>query len=273
MIRSLNTAEKAMQMQQVRIDALANNLANVTSSGFRGVLTRVAEAGAVPTENDRLDGLVQPQTELTGQGAQRIRPNPGRPGDDNWLPVNPLEMYQATDVRSGPVTATGRDTDVALLGRGFFCLQADTGESYTRGGSFVLNSQKELTTPDGTRVLGTGGPILIDGQGFSIETDGRVLVDGAVVGQIKVVDFADPSRLEHLGGNVLAAPEGMEPQAVPPEEVVLAQGHLEGSNVDPISTLVAMIEAQRAFEVHSKVLTTEDEMLSKSVNNLPRVNS
>lgn len=270
MIRSLNTAEKAMQMQQVRIDALANNLANVTSTGFRGILTRVSESGAVPTADEIRDGLIQPQTDQT---AQKPLPRAGIKGDDNWLPVNPLEMYHATDNRSGPVTATGRDTDVALLGRGFFSLQTDAGERYTRGGSFVLNSQKELTTPDGTRVLGTGGPIVIDGQSFSIENDGRVLVDGAVAGQFKVMDFSDPTRLEHVGGNLLKAPEGMEAQPVPVEEIVVAQGHLEGSNVDPISTLVAMIEAQRAFEVHSKVLTTEDEMLSKSVNNLPRVGS
>ena len=91
--------------------------------------------------------------------------------------------------------------------------------------------------------------------------------------QFKVVDFSDPGKLEHLGGNLLKPPEGMEPQAVPALEIAMAQGHLEGSNVNPIDTLVAMIQAQRAFEVQSKVMSTEDEMLSKSVNNLPRVNA
>jgi flagellar basal-body rod protein FlgF len=265
LIRSLNTAEKAMQMQQVRIDALANNLANVDTTGFRGILTRVAEEGAPETVRTDQDELVQPQLDQTQQ-----KPQPTR-GADNWKPVNPLELYHATDIRSGPVTATGRDTDVALLGRGFFAIETEAGERYTRGGSFTVNDQRELTTPDGVRVLGTGGPIVVSGENFSVETDGRILVDGVQTGQFKVVDFSDPNRLEHLGGNILKAPEGMEAQPVPPAEISLAQGHLEGSNVDPIDTLVAMIEAQRAFEFQSKVMTTEDEMLSKSVNNLPRI--
>ncbi len=263
MIRSLNTAENAMQMQQVRIDALANNLANVNTTGFRGVLTRVSESGA-PENTDNIQ---------EGQDQAKTNQIPLPKGDQNWAPVNPLELYHATDTRGGPVTATGRETDVALLGRGFFALQTEGGERYTRGGSFTLNTQKELTTPDGTKVLGTGGPIVLNGESFSIEGDGRVLVDGAQVAQFKVVDFSDPGKLEHLGGNLLKAPEGMEPQAVPALEIAMAQGHLEGSNVNPIDTLVAMIQAQRAFEVQSKVMSTEDEMLSKSVNNLPRVNA
>lgn len=250
-----------MQMQQVRIDALANNLANVNTTGFRGVLTRVAEAGAMEAAENLQEGQAQAETNQM----------PIPKGEQNWAPVNPLEMYHATDTRGGPVTATGRETDVALLGRGFFALQTEGGERYTRGGAFTVNSQKELTTPDGTKVLGTGGPIVLNGDSFSIEADGRVLVDGAQVAQFKVVDFSDPGKLEHLGGNLLKAPEGMEAQAVPAQEIAMAQGHLEGSNVNPIDTLVAMIEAQRAFEVQSKVMNTEDEMLSKSVNNLPRV--
>ena len=94
--------------------------------------------------------------------------------------------------------------------------------------------------------------------------------DGAVAGRIRLVDFADPTRLEHLGANLLAAPADMPAEAVPAAAIAVAQGHLEGSNVNPIDTLVAMIEAQRAFEVHAKIMSTEDEMLNKAVNNLPR---
>lgn len=267
MIRSLNTAEQAMQMQQVRIDALANNLANVNSAGFRGILTRVEEGGIRPRMDGNVDGMQQPQLDQPNQNRRMSS------GESNWLPARPLELYQATDTRSGPVTATGRDTDVAILGRGYFTVSTEDGDRYTRGGSFSLNDDKELTTPDGRTVLGTGGPIVINGKDFSIENDGRVLVDGAEVGSFKIVDFSDPTRLEHLGSNMLKAPDSMEATPVPKEEIVVAQGHVEGSNVNPIDTLVAMIMAQRAFEIQSKILNTEDEMLSKSVNNLPRVNS
>ena len=269
MIRSLRTAEKAMQMEQVRIDALANNLANIDSTGFRGILTRVGEVGAPSSKPNLLDGLVQPQLEQT---KPKALPKPVQ-GEDNWKPVNPLELYYATDNRAGPITATGRGTDVAILGRGFFAIETEAGERYTRGGSFTINNQKELTTPEGLKVLGTGGPIIISGDNFTMENDGRVMVNGAQVAQFKIIDFADPTKLEHQAGNMLKPGEDMEALPVPTEEIVLAQGHLEHSNVDPIDTLVAMIEAQRAFEIHSKILNSEDEMLSKSVNNLSRVGS
>ena len=81
----------------------------------------------------------------------------------------------------------------------------------------------------------------------------------------------DPTRLTHLGASLLVPPPDMEAKALDRAEASLAQGHLEGSNVNPIDTLVAMIAAQRAFEVQSKVLQAEDEMLEKSVNNLPRI--
>ncbi len=260
MIRSLNTAEQAMQMQQVRIDALANNLANANSTGFKQVLTRVAEVGGI--QNPDINPDVNPRDvsvtkQLNANGA--------------WPKTMDLQLYHATDTRNGPVRATGRDTDVAVLSRGFFALQTPDGERYTRAGAFRIDNTSTLVTPDGTPVLGDGGPIKIEGKSFSIENNGSIMVDGNIVGRFKLVDFADTTKLEHLGANLLRPPENMMPQPVPAEEIVVAQGHLEGSNVNPIDTLVAMITAQRAFEVQSKVTMTEDDMLSKSVNKLPQV--
>ena len=259
MIRSLNTAEKAMQMEQVRIDALANNLANVDSTGFRQILTRVVERNApeVPV----------PDAERTVAAAAA---DGGRTVGGTTVP-DTLVLH-ALDSRPGPVGATGRDTDVAIMGRGFFAIQTEAGERYTRGGSFRLDSERRLTTPEGSLVLGSSGPVTLDGREFSIEPDGSVTVDGELRGRLRLVDFADPSRLEHEGANRLLAPPDMEPVDVPLEEVAVARGMLEGSNVEPIDVLVAMIAAQRAFEMHTKVLTTEDEMLNKSVNTLGRAN-
>ena len=261
MIRSLNTARDAMQQEQMRIDALANNLANVNTAGFRQVLTRVAENGTLGADAQTTGGTAQ----TAGQARSRAT------GDDPWTRDLQTTMYHAVDMRRGTLRSTGRDTDVALMDRGFFVVQDPAGERYTRDGSFRLDAERRLTTPDGRIVLGTGGPLTIAGDDFSIERDGTVIVDGAPAGNLRVVDFDDPSRLEHLGGSLLAAPEDMPAQPVPREEIIVAQGHLEGSNVDPVDTLVAMITAQRAFEMQSQVMTTEDEMLNKSVNNLPRV--
>lgn len=261
MIRSLNTAEQAMTLSQLRIEALANNLANVNSTGFKQILMRVAESGA--QENAAAGKEPAAQESSSAQKATS--------GSDLWSPLQGLEMFHALDTRGGPVRATGRDTDLALMDRGFFVIQTEAGERFTRNGSFLVDAAGQLTTADGKLVLGDGGAIKLDGESFNIQTDGQVIVDGNPMGRLKVVDFEDPSRLENLGGTLLKNPEDMSPQEVPPAEIVMAQGHLEGSNVNPIDTLVAMITAQRAFEMQSQVMTTENEMLGKAVNNLPHI--
>ena len=262
MIRSLNTAARAMQMEQVRIDALANNLANVSASGYRQIITRLAE----PEPTAPAAGGPAPADAAAAAG----RATAGAASDARWRPVTRADLSHALDVRPGPIQPSGRDTDVAIMGKGFFEIQTADGPRYTRNGSFILDSERQLTTPDGHPVVGDGGALRLDGGEFTIASDGTVTVDGQSVGRLKLVDFADPSRLEHMGDALLKAPADMAPQPVATEDTVVAQGHIEGSNVNPIDTLVAMIEAQRAFEIQSKVVQSEDQLLSKSVNNLPR---
>jgi flagellar basal-body rod protein FlgG len=240
-----------MQLEKIRIDALANNLANVNTAGFKQILTRVAEAAAEQKPKESTEGTA---------------PEPPRLGRDPRL-----QMYHALDNRPGTVQATGRDTDVAVMGAGYFEVKTPAGPAYTRHGSFLLDAEHRLTTPDGHSVMGERGPISLEGGEFTIANDGAVMVDGKATDRIKLVEFADPTRLEHLGASLLVPPPDMEIRTLDAAEVVVAQGHLEGSNVNPIDTLIAMIAAQRAFEVQSKVMTTEDELLEKSVNNLPRV--
>ena len=240
-----------MLLEQNRIDALANNLANVDTAGFKQILTRVAEtSGAVP-----LNGT----SDTSDQGPS--------------VPTTPprLQMYHALDNRPGTVKQTGRETDVAIMGQGYFEIQVGEATAYTRHGSFLLDAEHRLTTPDGLPVMGERGPIRMEGREFSIANDGAVMVDGKLTDRLKLVVFDDPTRLEHLGASLVRPPGDLVSRTLEPAEIVVAQGHLEGSNVNPIDTLIAMIAAQRAFEVQSKVMSTEDEMLDKSVNNLPRI--
>jgi len=262
-IRSMKTAEKAMLMEQVRIDALANNLANVNSAGFKQILTRVAQ----PAPADDPSGGSNPQIQAQASVRKPAGPN------SNWGSISRMDLYHAVDMRPGPITATGRQTDVAIMGQGFFEVATTDGKRYTRDGAFTLNARHQLTTSGGLLVQGDGGPLTVDGTEFTIASDGAVVVDGKTVGRLKLVEFKDPTLLEHVGDSMLRATANQVPTPLPREKTVVAQSHLEGSNVNPIDTLVAMITAQRAFEVQSSVLKTEDEMLSKSVNNLPRVNA
>lgn len=261
MLRSLQTAEKAMQLEQTRIDYLANNLANVDSSGFKQVLSRVSEANA----KKGVAGLEDP--------AQATVATPPAPvaGFGLWPLQRDLTMHPALDLRQGDLEPTGRGTDIALQGDGFFVVQdAGGGELYTRSGSFSLDEQKRLVTMQGFVVQGTGGEIVLGGNEFKIGQDGTVTVDGTSPGRLRVVTFADPQRLEHRGDGLMAAPEDMPAADAPENTSTVAQGFLERSNVDPVQTLVAMIGAQRAFEVAAKVLQTNDELLGKSTNTLGR---
>lgn len=237
-------AERAMQLQQVRIDTLANNLANVDTAGFKQVLTSVTEQGPA--------------------GA-----NAGGAGRGVWSPVAALDLRQGTDQRPGGLRATGRQTDMALVGEGFFVLQDDTGqEFYTRNGNFQLDTNRRLVSADGLPVAGTGGELKLEGESFSVGRDGSVLADGNAVGRLRVVRFAEPERLEHRGEGRFAAPADLPAEDVPAEEREVSQGYLEGSNVNPIDTLVNMIAAQRAFEIQAKILQSNDETLQRSVQDL-----
>lgn len=256
MLRALQTAKTAMQLQQTRIDVLANNLANVATSGFRQVLTQVAERASGGVDNPRAEGMALPAQARRSIG-----------GKDNWAPQRDLTMTRATDTRPGDLNSTGRSTDVALATPGYFVVQDQEGnEFYTRDGAFHIDDAGRLTNASGFQVQGTSGPIQASGGAIEIGEDGTITVGGAARGRFKIVDFAIANSLQHRGGGVMAADEGQAPTAVAATEVHMVQGHIEGSNVDPVRTLIDMIAAQRAFEVHSKMLQASDESLGKTVN-------
>lgn len=258
MLRSLQTAAKAMHLEQTRIDYLANNMANLDATGFKQVLSRVAEAQAVdPAAAATTPAAAPPPPVVSGLG--------------RWPQQRELYMYPGLDLRQGDLEPTGRGTDVAVQGEGFFVVQdAGGNEFYTRAGGFALDDQHRLVTEQGYVVQGTGGEVVIDGRDFGIAEDGTVSVDGTSPGKLRVVTFADPQRLEHRGDGLMKAPDDMPATDMPENTTTVAQGFLERSNVDAVQTLVAMIEAQRAFEVAGKVLQTNDELLGKSTNQLGR---
>jgi flagellar basal-body rod protein FlgG len=252
-----------MHLEQTRIDYLANNLANVDATGFKQVLSRVTEAKAA-------------QSDPAGEAAAANQaPAPVVPAVvaalGRWPQQRELTMYPGLDLRQGDLEPTGRGTDVALQGDGFFVVQdAGGNEFYTRSGAFTLDDQHRLVTAQGYLVQGTGGEVVIDGLDFGIAEDGAVSVDGTSPGKLRVVTFADPQRLEHRGDGLMKAPADMAAADIPENSTTVAQGFLERSNVDPVQTLVAMIEAQRAFEIAAKVLQTNDELLGRSTNTLGR---
>jgi len=251
----MGTAASGMKAMQTQIDTISNNLANVNTTGFKKSSMQFQDLlyeTVVPGGQVRSDGLAAPTRVEVGHGVKMVSTN--------------------KNFSQGTVISTSNPLDLMIEGDGFFQLQMPDGDrSYTRDGSFRLDETGRLTTPGGLAVQGTGGPINAAGGKITVDTDGTITVGGANRGRLRVVTFDQPQNLEHRGDGLMRASESLTPKDIEPGETTVMQGYLEGSNVDPVRTLVDMIAAQRAFEVGSKVLQANDEMLGKSVNTLGRV--
>jgi len=221
---SMSGAKATMQRQ----DTLANNLANVSTPGFRAELQAFR---AVPVQ---------------GSGASTR--------------VYALETTTGYDGSAGAITATGRNLDVAVTGSSWLSVQSlDGTEAYTRGGSFDVSSDGTLVTRSGLPVLGDGGPIQIPpNAAVSIGGDGTVSAKGTdgkltAVGRLKLVTPEAP--LTRGADGLFRAPDGDLPADT---NARVQDGALEGSNVSPVETMVAMISAARQFEAQMKMLTTAE---------------
>ena len=212
-----------------RQDVLANNLANASTTGFRAEM-------------------------------QAFRAVPVR-GDGASTRVYALESTVGHDRRPGPVQATGRPLDVAAQGNAWFAVQAlDGTEAYTRAGSFSLTAEGQLVTPSGLPVLGDGGPITLPANAaVEVAADGSISAKvgngrPTAVGRLKMV--TPEAALTRGADGLFRAADGELPNDATAR---LQSGALEGSNVSPIETMVAMIAAARQFEQQMKSLKTAEE--------------
>ncbi len=229
MDRMIYVGMAGAKMNMQKQDVLAHNLANVSTGGFRAEL-------------------------------QATRAVPVR-GDGASTRVYSLETTVGYDDSAGPIQFTGRALDVAAQGRTWFTVQATDGtQAYTRAGSFTTTPEGVLTTQSGLQVLGDGGPITIPaGSVPSIAPDGTVTAKTAngqqtAVGRLKLVTPAD--KLVRGTDGLFRAADGNELDANPLAR--LQDGALEGSNVSPIETMVAMIATARQFETQMKLMQTAE---------------
>lgn len=262
MIRSLWTAGTGMNAQQLNIDVISNNLANVNTTGykksrvdFQDLIYQDLRALGTPV----LTGAQIPVGSQVGHGVR---------------PVATQKMFT-----QGAFEETGNPLDIAIEGDGFFqVLLPDGMVAYTRDGSFKRDGDGNLVTSDGFML---DPPISIDEDilSISISPNGDVYVEEAGstelmhIGSIEIVRFSNPAGLKNLGRNLYAqtAASG-EPMYGTPGMFgfgALAQGFLERSNVKVVEEMVNMIVAQRAYEICSKAIRTSDEML-ETANNIRR---
>ena len=236
-------------LQQLRLEVLANNIANVNTAGFKQDLA--------------VFGRESSNRNASPEGGGPASGDPGR-----LQPMLPFD--RRVDFSQGPVETTERPLDVALNGDGFFAVQTLGGVQYTRQGSFSLNADNQLVTADGLPVLGEAGPITIDGDAVSITVEGDILVDDEEVDRLQIVDFPKPYRLRRTAG-ARFVPEGPGAVGAPPEETTVIQGAVEVSNTEAITAMTQMIEVNRLFESYQKVIQTTSEMDQKAARELGRI--
>ena len=230
------------------LDTIAGNLANSSTSGFRGQRNVFGTVLAEASRHGRLNVLNKA--------------------------TNSYGILSATqmDDTQGSLTHTGNDLDVALEGPGFFKVQTEHGVAYTRNGSFQISSAGVLTTAAGDPVLSeSGGKLTLARGPVTISAEGSIASGGAIVGRIKVVKFASDDALASRGNGYYTASATDEQSAI---GTGVRQGSLENSNVSPVDGVVELITAQRSAESMRHVLSMLDSEMDKiAAGDLSRVNA
>ncbi len=226
------------------MDVVANNLANLETSGFKA-------------SSQIFEEYLMPEAEAT----HALR------GDRDVSFV--IDTGTLQDLSPGPTRQTGNPLDMAIDGKGWFAVQTPDGERYTRNGAFVLNSEGDLVTTEGFQVLGDGGPISFDDRdgAIAIGADGTISTEAGEKGRIRVAEFDNEVLLVPEGSSTFSSP-------VPPrasDTARVRQGMLEGSNVKPIVEMTRMIEVTRAYTSLSNILEKVEDMRRNAVGILATI--
>jgi flagellar basal-body rod protein FlgG len=254
-MRALSIAATGMSAQQTNVEVIANNVANINTSGFKrsraeftDLLYQTERAAGTPNRTPELD---VPEGLSVGLGVRAAV-------------IRKLHLQ-------GALAKTGNTLDLALNGRGWFQVAGEGGETlYTRAGAFNRNAQGQLVTVDGDLIV----PEITVPQNaseISVSPTGQVSarVDGASpqqIGQLTLANFANEAGLDPLGGNLFReTPASGSPVVADPGDpgfATIQQGYLENSNVDPVKEITELISAQRAYEMNSKIMQAADDMSS-----------
>lgn len=260
MLHGIYTPLSGALAQERVLEIVANNLANVNTTAFKGdnisfkLLDSEPErnyASPLPPANFKVD--------LTEQ-------MPFRGNEIAFVGIADIER----DISQGPAIDTKNPTDFMLEGDGFFAVQTQDGVRYTRSGDFKVSPDGVLMTSSGHPVMGDRGDIFIRSNAFEVNPRGEVYQDGELVDRIQVFAFADQRQLERTGDNYFyyGGPESDRARA---EDTTIRQGYLEGSNVNAIKSLTAMIIAHRSFEAYQKAISNFDKMMEKGSNSIGEV--
>jgi len=219
-----------------QMEMIANNLANMNTTAFRGEQMLFREF-------------------LAGSGSEREEVSFVR------------DPAQLRDLSIGPMSNTGAALDVAIDGPGYFVIDTPQGPRYTRDGHFKLDAQGQLTTAAGDPVLAGGGPVVfpIDAKDIQIASNGEVSTEQGELGRLDIVTFDNEQLLERVKGNAYDAGDATANAAVDAEVI---QGMLEASNVRGIGEMTRMIETQRSYQAAQRLSEQEHERQRRAIRSL-----
>jgi flagellar basal-body rod protein FlgF/flagellar basal-body rod protein FlgG len=241
----LYAAATALIARTQALDTIANNLANANTVGYRAERNLFSSVLADA-------GKRSPGTALNNA-------------------INNYGILSGTnlDYGQGALQKTGNNLDVALEGSGFFVVQTANGQVYTRNGSFQVSTKGQLVTSNGDAVMGDKGPITLLPGSASISADGTISQNGAVIAKLNVVDFPAGTQITSAGNTYYAAPPKT---ATPATGFSVQQGAVESSNVNPITCMVELVDAQRSAEMMQRALSMFNSEIDKTATqDLPKV--
>lgn len=259
-MRALATAATGMEAQQLNVEVISHNIANMNTTAFK---RQRAEFQDLLYQNVQSVGA-------NSSDAGTIVPT----GVQVGLGVAAGSVYRITE--QGSLSQTGNELDVAISGSGWFRVQLPNGgDAYTRAGNFSKSPDGQLVTADGYTVM-PGIALPDEARAIAINAQGQVQVlfdnDPApqTIGQLEVAVFANEAGLEGVGENLYleTAASGAANVGVPGQAGfgTVRQGFVEASNVDAVTEITALIQAQRAYEMNARIITAADEMLATSSN-------
>jgi flagellar basal-body rod protein FlgG len=258
MIRALWTSASGMEAQQMNLDVIANNLANVNTSGFKKSSIQFQE---MMYDTERSPGASSTDSSTVPTGVQ--------------VGYGSKPIATERNFTQGNMQQTGNTYDLAIQGQGFYKITLPDGtNAYSRDGSFLVNADGQLVTNEGYLVTGVG-QIDPKATNVSVGSDGTIsaTVNGSAVkiSPLTLSNFPNPEGLNSLGDNLYQATEAsgnaIDGQ-VPGQNGMgtIAQGYVETSNVQVVEEMVNMIQAQRAYEINSKAIQTADQMMQMANN-------
>ena len=255
MIRGIYTAAAGMMANVIRQQATTNNLANISTPGYK---------------EDSPVAAAYPQMLILGPNGLGPFPTASSLSGIGDLGTGVMINGVETNLAQGPLKQTGNPLDFSLSGEAFFVVQSPGGDTYyTRNGAWAKDALGRLCTPDGYLVMGESGPITVPEGGITVSEDGTIAAEGETIGRLRIATFPDGTVVEKVG-SCLFAPAGGA-QAIPAQDFAVHQGYLEASNVDEVRSMVEMISALRSYELQLRTISIENQTLQLAVNELGKV--